>query len=126
MKINVSSDVNAIPERKVNTIDPKDKEKWEIEWEINHLRTEIRKDMQDYKLLHKKGSLWSELNNAWEDNSLLFTGWYSGDDNCFTENGYCDPERAFSDKANWYKEYLDKRLKQNLIKLQELVEQENE
>jgi hypothetical protein len=93
---------------------------------IRMLREEIRQDMQDYELLHTKGSLWCELDNAWEDNSLLFIGWYSGDDNCFTEDGYCDPERVFSDKANWYKEYLDKRLKQNLIKLQELVEQENE
>jgi hypothetical protein len=50
MKINVSGDMNAIPERNVNTIDPKDQEKWEIEWDINNLRNEIRKDMQDYKL----------------------------------------------------------------------------
>lgn len=54
MKINVSSDVNAIPERNVNTIGPKDQEKWEIEWEINNLRTEIRKDMRDYQLLYSE------------------------------------------------------------------------
>jgi hypothetical protein len=93
---------------------------------IRMLREEIRQDMKDYKLLHTKGSLWSELNMAWEDNSLLFIGWYTGEDNCFTKDGYCDPERAFSDQGNWYKEHLEKRLKQNLIKLKELVEQNNE
>jgi len=92
---------------------------------IRNLREEIRQDMQDYKLLHTKAYLYDQENNEMVNDSL-FTGWYSGDDNCFTENGYCDPERAFSDKANWYKKYLDQRLKQNLTKLKELVEQIDE
>jgi hypothetical protein len=91
---------------------------------IRMLREEIKQDMQDYKLLHTKAYLYDQENNKMVNDSL-FTGWYSGDDNCFTKDGYCDPERAFSDQANWYKEYLDQRLKQNLTKLKELVEQEN-
>lgn len=93
---------------------------------IRMLREEIRQDMEDYKLLHTKESLWSELDDEEEDNSLLFIGWYTGEDNCFNENGSNAPERAFSDQAIWYKEHLEKRLKQNLIKLKELVRQENE
>jgi hypothetical protein len=104
MKINVSSDVNAIPERKVNTIDPKDKEKWEIEWEINHLRTEIRKDMQDYK--------------------LLYTRDYVGADN---EPEYLfDIELRNDDIRLWFAQHLYREINNNLSKLQELVEQENE
>lgn len=104
MKINVSSDVNAIPERKVNTIDPKDKEKWEIEWEINHLRTEIRKDMQDYKLL-------------WTDNDI------GRDDSC--ESYLFLPQHP--DNIYYkFSTYLNQRIVNNMTKLLELVEQENE
>lgn len=92
---------------------------------IRMLREEIRQDMQDYKLLHTKAWVYDQENNEMINDSL-FTGWYSGNDNCFTKDGYFDPERAFSDEANWYKEYLEKRIKENLTKLQELVEQENE
>lgn len=107
MKINVSSDVNAIPERKVNTIDPKDKEKWEIEWEINHLRTEIRKDMQDYKLLF----------------TLTYSTYSRIDD---------EPEYLFGielkddDIRFWFAHHLHREINNNLSKLKELVEQENE
>lgn len=104
MKINVSSDVNAIPERKVNTIDPKDKEKWEIEWEINHLRTEIRKDMQDYKLLCAREQVGVDT----------------------------EPEYLFNIELNqddirfWFSAYLYQQINNNLSKLKQLVEQENE
>lgn len=100
MKINVSSDVNAIPERKVNTIDSKDKEKWEIEWEINDLRTEIRKDMQDYKLF-----------TSVED--------YEGRHASYVSVGveYKHYKRA------WFMEYLNKQIDGNISKLKELVEQ---
>jgi hypothetical protein len=91
--------------------------------QYGNLRDEIRQDMQDYKLLHTKGSLWSELNMDWEDNSLLFIGWYTGEDNCFDKNRSSEPKRAFSDQATWYKEHLEKRLKQNLIKLKEVEEE---
>lgn len=102
MKINVSSDVNAIPERKVNTIDPKDKEKWEIEWEINHLRTEIRKDMQDYKLLYTCDYVNNEpeylFNIELKDGDILF----------------------------WFSAYLYQQINNNLSKLKQLMERENE
>ncbi|MGL5716227.1 MAG: hypothetical protein ACRCX2_24630 [Paraclostridium sp.] len=111
MKINVSSDVNAIPERKVNTIDPKDKEKWEIEWEINHLRTEIRKDMQDYKLL------WTDKNIGRDDpyESYLFLPQHPQYYNVLQDNIYYE-----------FSTYLNQRIAYNITKLQELVEQENE
>lgn len=95
MKINVSSDVNAIPERNVNTIGPKDQEKWEIEWEINNLRTEIRKDMTDFKLLCS------------EDRK----GYYH-----FSHTG----------EVYWFLLYLESQINNNLSKLKELVEQNNE
>lgn len=103
MKINVSSDVNAIPERNVNTIGPKDQEKWEIEWDINNLRTEIRKDMNDYKLL-------------WTDE-------YVGIDR---EAVYLFNRKKDNDLRFWFSKYLDKQIDNNLSKLKELVEQSNE
>jgi hypothetical protein len=88
------------------------------------LREEIRRDMEDYKLLHTRISLYSTLDQKFEDGDL-FIGWYSGEDNCWDEDNNA-PERAFSDEANWYTKYLAKRLKQNLTKLKELMEQNNE
>ena len=67
---------------------------------IRNLREEIRQDMRDYQLLHS------------DDNEG--TGYFSS----FSTIKYS----TFS----WFNNYLEQKINDNLIKLKELVEQDNE
>lgn len=69
---------------------------------IHNLREEIRRDMEDYKLL------WTTINL--EPNHEIY--------HLFTPH-----EEGIT---RWFTEYLNKQITINLIKLQELVEQNND
>jgi len=70
---------------------------------IRMLREEIRRDMEDYKLL-------------WTDE-------YVG---VVTEAVYLFNRKKDNDLRFWFSKYLDKQIDNNLSKLKELVEQKNE
>ena len=70
-------------------------EKWEIEWEINNLRTEIRKDMRDYQLL-------------------------------YSEDRKGDYHFSHTGEVYWFLFYLGSQINNNISKLKELVEQNND
>lgn len=98
--------------------DESSKEIQEKEELIDELRYQIRRDMEDYKFLHTKAYIYDAEHNKLLDGQL-FIGWYTGEDNFAFEG--LDLNRAFSNEANWYKEYLERKIKQNLFKLKQLT-----
>jgi len=78
---------------------------------IRNLREEIRQDMRDYQLLcsdDNNGDYYFPLSNELSDHDVI---------------GF---SLSFESKYGWFSDYLKQKINDNLIKLKELVEQNND